>query len=224
MIRHSLILLAGLALTACATDQADLAGPNPITPTERFAIEVKQHPEELRLAAHPQGISPNQGDALTEFARRWSAGDGGPITLQSPSHGGDPQAAYRTTVDARDFLIAKGVDPAKIRIVGYDAGGDHEAPVVVGFTTTVAKGPECGQSWDNLSATGQNREYENFGCAVTANMAAQIGNPGDLIAPRAMDPTDAARRQVVLDHYRKGETTSTAKDEQANGAVSTAVH
>jgi pilus assembly protein CpaD len=224
MIRQSLVLLAALALTACATDSAELAGPEPMTPTERFAIEVQQHPEELRLAAHAQGVSPNQQQALADFVRRYSSGDGGAITLQSPNHGGDPQAAYRTTVDARDFLTGHGVDPAKIRIVGYDAGGDAQAPVVIGYTAFVAKGPTCGQQWENLSATGHNREYENFGCAITANIAAQIGNPSDLLNPRALDPTDAARRQTVLDHYRKGETTSTAKDEQANGAVSTAVH
>jgi pilus assembly protein CpaD len=227
MIRISLILLASLALTACATDDDVVSKPGPataLTPTERFAIEVREHPEELRLAARTQGLSPNQIAALDIFIDHWTGVQGGDILLKSPSNGGDPQAAYRTTVDARDYLLAHGMSANGVKIVGYDAAGDHQAPVVVGYAAYVAKGPQCGQDWENLTATKDNREYNNFGCAVTANIAAEIANPADLLSPRHMDPSDAARRQTVLDHYRKGESTSTVKDDQANGAVSTAVH
>ena len=226
MFRPSLILLAALSLGACATDKvaADAGLPPPVTPTERFAIEVREHPEELRLAPHAQGLSPNQTSALNAFLDHWNSVQGGDFVLRSPAHGGDPQAAYRTTVDARDYLLAHGVSPAQVRIVDYDAAQDHKAPVVIGYAAYVAKGPQCGQNWENLTATKDNREYNNFGCAMTANLAAEIANPSDLRSPRAMDPTDAARRQTVLDHYRKGESTSTTKDDQANGAVSTAVH
>lgn len=227
MIRTSLILLASLALTACATDDDVVGKPAPataLTPTERFAIEVREHPEELRLAPHAQGLSPNQAAALGVFVDHWNGVQGGDVLLKSPSNGGDPQSAYRTTVDARDYLLAHGMNPNRVKIVGYDAGGDHQAPVVVGYAAYVAKGPQCGQDWESLTATKDNREYNNFGCAVTANVAAEIASPADLLSPRQMDPADAARRQTVLDHYRKGEATSTAKDDQANGAVSTAVH
>jgi pilus assembly protein CpaD len=226
VLKTSLILLAGLALTACATTDTDIAatGPQPLTPTERYAIEVRQQPQELKLAPHAQGVSPNQAEALADFVARWSAAEGGPVTVHSPSNGGDPRAAFRTTEDARAILVEKGIDPANIRVVGYDAGGDAQAPIVVGYQAYVARGPECGGEWENLTATRNNAAYANFGCAITANMAAQIANPGDILTPRALDPTDASRRQTVLDHYRKGESTSSAKDEQANGAVSTAVH
>jgi pilus assembly protein CpaD len=226
VLKTSLILLAGLALTACATTDTDIAstGPQSLTPTERYAIEVRQQPQELKLAPHAQGVSPNQADALTDFVSRWSTADGGPVTLHSPSNGGDPQAAYRTTEDARAILVEKGVDPSRIRVVSYDAGGDAQAPIVIGYQAYVARGPECGAEWENLTATRNNAAYANFGCAITANMAAQIGNPGDILTPRALDTTDASRRQNVLDHYRKGEATSSAKDSQADGSVSTAVH
>ncbi len=226
MIRRSLILLAALTLGACATDQvaADTATPPPVTPTERFAIEVREHPEVLRLAPHAHGLSPNQTAALDVFLDHWNGVQGGDIVLKSPSHGGDPQAAYRTTVDARDYLLAHGVSSAHVSIVDYDAASDHQAPVVIGYAAYVAKGPQCGQNWENLTATKDNREYNNFGCALTANLAAEIANPSDLLSLRTMDASDAARRQTVLDHYRKGEPTSTTKDDQANGAVSTAVH
>jgi pilus assembly protein CpaD len=63
----------------------------------------------------------------------------------------------------------------------------------------------------------------NFGCAVTANMAAQIANPADLARPQHATPADAARRSLVLDKYRKGQITSSEKDDQAKGVVSDAI-
>ncbi|HEY2743800.1 MAG TPA: CpaD family pilus assembly lipoprotein [Polyangia bacterium] len=51
-------------------------------------------------------------------------------------------------------------------------------------------------------------------------MAAQIANPRDLIAPRDMTPADATRRSVVLDKYRKGESTATASPEANKGKIS----
>ena len=221
----SVAVLAALALCACASPgrhHEDLA--QPLTPTEHYAIDVSPQPEELRLAIHRQGLSPNQAQALAAFADRWNDADGGEITLQSPARGADPASVYRIALEARDFLASRGVTPEKLRLIGYDARGDAQAPLIIGYSHYVAKGPECGRKWENLTATGANRAYGEFGCAVTANIAAQIADPGDLMAPRPTAPADAARRQAVRDHYRKGETTSSAKDDQANGAVSTAVH
>jgi pilus assembly protein CpaD len=218
--------LAGLgllALGACATaphrDKA-AADPPPITPSERYAIQVDPSPMELKLGVHDDGISPNQAAALRDFLGRWMQADGAPITIKAPEHGPARAAVYRTATAARDFMIGQGVDPAAVRIVGYEAGDDRAAPVVVGFVRYQAHGPQCGRSWDNVADVYQNREYAEFGCAVTANMAAQIADPADLLHPRAEAPPDAQRRQNVLDKYRQGSTTSTAKDAQANGAVS----
>ena len=69
------------------------------------------------------------------------------------------------------------------------------------------------------------RSNPNFGCANTANIAALIANPADLIAPRDVRiRRDAARRETVLTKYRQGQITSTPKDEQASGVVSTVGH
>ena len=134
-----------------------------------------------------------------------------------------PSAAYRTATDARDILLARGVPSDKLQIASYDMRGDGLATVVVSYPRYRAKGPVCGAKWDDLASTAENTPFRNFGCAVTANAAAQIANPGDLLSPRDLAPPDGDRRQQALDKYRKGETTSSAKDDQANGAVSTAV-
>ncbi|MFI4974858.1 MAG: CpaD family pilus assembly protein [Caulobacterales bacterium] len=215
-------IVALLALGACASPAAkDQASTEPLTPTERFAIDVKPQTDQLRLATHASGLSDNQAAALGYLARQWFDSQGGAIVLSTPDHGGDP--AYRTAIGARESLVNQGVPAEKVRIVGYDAQGDDHAPVLVSFTRYVAKGPDCGHNWENLSATKDNRAYGNFGCAVTANLAAEIASPQDLAQPRASDPPDAGRREVVLGHYRKGDTTSTAKDTQSNGAISSAV-
>lgn len=222
--RLLLAAAAALSLGACASTTAPTMGNNDaLTPTERFGITVTPQPVELRLAPHAGGISQNQAAALTEFTQGWRDIEGGMISLRAPANGPDPGAARVTADTARRFLIDQGVDPSKIQLVGYDAAGDPVAPVVVGYARFVAQGPDCGQAWPNMTSTMSNREYENFGCAVTANMAAQIDNAGDLMQPRPMTPADAGRRATVLGRYRAGEVTSSAVDAQANGAVSRAV-
>ena len=61
----------------------------------------------------------------------------------------------------------------------------------------------------------QNRSYWNFGCASQNNLAAQLDNPMDLVAPRAMTPIDAQNRSKVIQTYRgqdkKSNCTPTAR-------------
>jgi pilus assembly protein CpaD len=212
--------LALLTLGACATDDAEKGAAAPLTPSERFAIEVRPAPQELKLAPHAGGLSQAQADALNDFVADWAQGERGAITIKAPEHGADPAGAYRTATDTRDFLMARGVASVQVRIVGYDAGDDGHAPILVGFMRYAAKGPQCGQSWDSLTKVSDNREYAEFGCSVTANVAAQLADPGDLLKPRQMDAPDAERREGVLNKWRQGTTTSTPKDAQATGTFS----
>lgn len=193
------------------------------SPTELWKAEVATQPEEIRLAVRAQGLSPNQAGALTTFADTWRSADGGEVIVQAPVGGPDPAAVFRSGENARSFLVEQGVPANAIRLLGYDAKGDAAAPLVVGFLRYAVNVPACGQSWTNIAHSMTNQVQPNFGCAVTANMAAQLANPADLAAPRAFDPADAQRRAVVLDKYRKGELTSSAKDQNATGTVSQVV-
>jgi pilus assembly protein CpaD len=230
MTRIGKLLLLPLALTAigalgaCATDGA----PKPFaatTPSEQWTgkVKVEASPDEIRLSPHRTGLSANQGDALGVFMGRWIDADGGAIVIQAPTNGSDPAASYAVATQSRDFLIANGAPANMVRIDGYDAKGDIAAPVIVGFMSYHTSVPDCGKAWGNLSSTGTNLPDRNFGCSVTANIAAQVANPADLDHPRTMGPVDAGRRATIIDHYRKGEATSGAKDAQASGAVSKAV-
>lgn len=213
-------LAFGLAGCASSGRSANFA-PEPLTPTEQYAIQVSQVPEQVALAPHAQGLSPNQQAALTEFVSHWRALGGGDVTVRAPAPDGDP-GAVRAMADATaEFLHHLGVPRANLRLAGYEGGAG--APVLASFVTYQAHGPDCSRMWDNLTATGANKPSKNFGCATAANFAAQIANPKDLITPATLDPADNTRRAVILDKYRHGQITSSAKDAQANGAVSTAV-
>jgi len=215
--------LACLALGACAgqTESPALVEAHPVTPTERYAIQVKPAPVELMLAAHGAGLSANQAAALHDFMGRYNDADRGAITIKAPEHGPDQTGVYRTATATRDFLISEGAMPSEISIEGYDAGGDGKAPVRVDFIAYQAQGPICGTNWSDISKESNNEQYPEFGCAVTANVAAQIADPADLLHPRASDPPDALRRASVLDKYRQGQMTSSVKDPQADGTLST---
>ncbi|MFN3520782.1 MAG: CpaD family pilus assembly lipoprotein [Phenylobacterium sp.] len=215
-------LSAGLA--ACATKPAPDAVADARTPTEQFAPQVSAQPEEIRLAPHAQGLSANQAAALAAMAQSWRDAEAGAIRIQAPAgEGPDGAAVHRTAEGARARLAALGVPDHMIELVGYDAAGDAAAPIVVGFLRHQVSIPQCGQKWTNLARSAANQVQPNFGCAVTANMAAQIANPADLAAPRGMDPADAGRRETVLEKYRAGQVTSAAADQRASGAVSQAV-
>lgn len=218
------ILAAVLALGACASSgTARVAGPTTPTMLDSWSsrVEVVAQPDQIRLASHPTGLSGNQARALAELHARWSLAEGGVITVAAPT-GTQGPGAYRVGADARAFLIAQGTPPDRVRLVGYDAAGAADAPILVGFDQYVALTPRCGE-WTPLNRSASNLPYSNFGCAVSANMAAQVANPEDLLRARPMDPADAGRRTTVIGKYRNGEVTSTAKDDQASGAVSTVV-
>lgn len=222
-ILRSLAVLAAVAgLSACATPVPE-ANDDARLSTERFTAKVTSEPEELRLALHAQGISEGQAAALVTFSETWRENEARTIKIQAPSGARDPAAAYRMSESARTFLIAQGVPEARIELAGYDPGDDKAAPLIVGYLRYRAEIPKCGQTWTNIAHSNSNSVQPNFGCAVTANMAAQIADPADLLGPREMTPQDAARRQGVLDKYRTGTKTAGERDKDADGAVSRAV-
>lgn len=89
-------------------------------------------------------------------------------------------------------------------------------PIIV--TKTGARVQQCGEWPKDLARTGQNDQYENFGCAQQNNIAAMVANPQDLIRPRAPTPSDPMRRSKIIDNYRTGTATSAATEEQQQKA------
>jgi pilus assembly protein CpaD len=214
-------LLAAAALGACATpsDPSSSAPQAALTPADLHPLQATARPQEILLAPHAQGLSAAQNAALAELAARWLQTGGGAILVREPLKGADPRSVQQTSLAAVARLAALGVPSDQLRRVGYDPRGQTAPAVIVSFTTYEASVPRCGRDWENLSANGQNRPMRNFGCAVSANMAAQIADPADITGPRAEDPADAARRATVLGKYEQGQPTGSA-DKQSTVAVS----
>jgi pilus assembly protein CpaD len=223
-LRLSVLLFAAAALGACAStptygpelSRAETAR----TPTELWAAEVRPQAQEIYLAVHAQGLSATQSDALAVFAGEWQAGGRGPVTLRAPVGGPDAAMVSRSTESARAALAGYG---AQVQVEGYEAKGDARAPLIVARQRYSVSLPTCGLQWENISRSASNNVQSQFGCAVSANVAAQVANPADLLGPTATDPIDARRREVVLEKYRKGENTATVRDNQATGTVSEVV-
>jgi pilus assembly protein CpaD len=210
---------AALWLSACTTS-AGGKGPVPITPTERYALKTIDTPEQMAFAPHAEGLSDGQRSALDRYAQGWQENGGGDISISAPADGGD--AASRVAWAARARLQQLGVSPEAVKMSSYKAE-KVGAPVLIVYDRAQAVIPRCGESWTNLGATRKNDTQANFGCATTANFAAQIANPHDIRSPRTMDPADAGRRTVVMDKYRKGEPTAAKSDSTDGGKVATAV-
>jgi pilus assembly protein CpaD len=223
-MRHASLIglcAATAMLSACAGVPAGGLGPAPLTPTQRFTLQVEPGIERIALAVRDHGLSPNQQAAVVDLANRFAM-EGAPVMrVEVPS--GEDAVAADMGWRVKAYLEQIGVEPHRVEVVGYPAP-DPRAPVVIGYESLRASVPQCGAQWTNLTRTARNETQANFGCAVTANLAAQIANPRDIIQPRAMTPVDSGRRAVVFDNYRTGEATAATREQLlSNQQVSQAV-
>lgn len=218
-------LTAAALLAGCATASGPQADPTTPTALDAWSREVKvvAMPQDIRLAPHETGLSVTQAGALEGFVAAWMKAEGRGMTVRASDTGPSARGSNRVAWDARDRLVSLGVPAASIKMTAYDGADDPKAPVIISFTQFVAEVPQCG-GWRNLSHSNDNRPYDNFGCAVTANLAAQVANPEDLVSPRDQQPVEAASRETMYDKYRKGEATGSKRDDKASGAVSQVVN
>jgi pilus assembly protein CpaD len=223
--RNAQLALCGVALmglAACAS-----AGPKALPqatplPTEHFTAQVQEVPDQVALGIHAEGLSTAQQSALADFVARWREAGGGAIMVKAPADGAAGDNAKSMAYAVQSQLQSLGVPSDRIQLSDYPAG-DGRAPVLASFQHLTAKGPDCGGGWDNLTSTMSNEPYHHFGCALTANIAAQLADPRDLVSPPGLAAADNSRRQVVLGKYRDGKITASDKDDQASGTVSSAV-
>lgn len=203
------VAAAGLVVAGCAGGPAELDGPIPLTPTQRYVLQVEPGADRIALAVHETGLSGAQRAAIADLASRFMIEGAATVRIESPA--GDDPAAAAQAYRAREALQAAGVPPSAIQMSGY-YGPDPRAPIVLGFETARAAVPQCGTRWGSLTRTGSNAGHANFGCAVTANLAAQIADPRDIVRPREMTPVDAQRRTVVFGAYRAGTPTAAEQE------------
>ncbi len=212
------VLAAGLAAAGCASMSGEIEAP--VTPLSRYVLQVEPGLDRIALAVHDQGLSSNQHAALRDLAARYGASGSGQVRIESPA--GDDPVAVEQAWAVRAFLQASGVPGDRIQMAAYNAP-DPRAPVLAGFETIRAHVPDCSAEARNMGARMSNQSSGGFGCAITANMAAQIADPRDILGARPMTPADSGRAAVVFDNYRRGQISSTPQEPLVNGRVSGAV-
>jgi pilus assembly protein CpaD len=222
---HRSISAAALAgcltfgLSGCASTMA--GDPAPLTPLSRYMLQVEPGLDRIALAVRDDGLSGAQHAAVQDLAARFGAAGAGYVRIEAPA-GDDPVAsAHAYAVGAA--LERAGVPAERIRMSAY-AGPDPRAPVLAGFETLRAHVPNCAAQRRDMSTNLSNQSSANLGCAITANMAAQIANPRDILGPQPMTPADSGRAAVVFNAYRNGRPSSTAQEPLVNGQISAAVN
>ena len=197
--------------------------PRPTTPLSQYRAAMEEMDGQIALASHAGGqLSDAQKTALKTLVTKVASLIEGAFVVRIA--GPDPESgdAASTAQAAAEQLRALGVSSDRISFGRYDAP-QRGGPVQISYSAFAAIGPNCKKGWDDFSATGDNKVTRHFGCATASNLAAMIADPRDLQRPAAETSADATRRINVLTKYRKGETTSTSKDDQASGTVSQSV-
>jgi pilus assembly protein CpaD len=164
---------------------------------------------DVPVASGDVRLSTGLKDMVRGFGQKFAGSPAGVIQVQVPHGSYNAGAAATLAGDVRRTLTQIGIRPQRILMSSYAAMSNGDAaPIRLSYVTTKAMTSQCGNWPEDLSDdTTANKNWYNFGCASQNNLAAQIANPSDLIAPRAMTPIDAAQRGQVISKYR-GESTS----------------
>ncbi|MES0809884.1 CpaD family pilus assembly protein [Roseibium sp. SCPC15] len=223
--KSALVVLGCLSIVGC---ESQTQSPSQLLATHdyrlRHPIVVTEEPETLDL---PIGRSTRSlfgpiEDTITAFAAESRRRGNGTVEILVPSGGGNEAAVHAVTPDIRKALVRGGVNRSHISTRTYpvqDASAD--APIRLSYARMQATAGSCGSWPKNIGGGfGPNTEYENFGCASQSNLAAIVENPSDLLTPRASTPADQQRRAVVMENYRKGDTTTSDYTEGVGAIVS----
>ncbi|MEZ2130244.1 MULTISPECIES: CpaD family pilus assembly protein [unclassified Sinorhizobium] len=217
------VSLSGLAVLAVITMGAGAisgcAAPRDSLVTGSIADDYRQrhpivlaeaeHSVDIPVASTDRGLTTGLRDTVGGFAQDYKAHATGTIEILSPQGSYNSTAVVALRKQIRRQLVANGIPSPKIVDSFYSAGGAGDAaPIRLRFVATTAVTHNCGQWPEDLGENSfANRNWYNFGCASQNNLAAQVANPTDLIAPRAETPIDAQQRANVIDSYRTSQTT-----------------
>lgn len=216
MTRLAVIALSAL-FSACATGPS---GPPPLNAASRYVLQVEPGIDRIALAAHEDGLSGAQKAALADLAARFVQARADVIRIEAPA--GEDPVAVQVAWNTRDALASFGVPAERLQVVSYNAPAPR-APILAGFETLRASIPNCAVTQSAMGSNFSNQPSSAFGCSVTANLAAQIANPRDIVAPAALAAADTARRGKVFDTYRDGALTSAPQEPLIQGQIARAV-
>jgi len=211
--------LAALSLAGChsafngAKDAWSEQSAHPIT----VATHVVSG--EIHIAKGATELSNEDRGRVADLAADYHARGFGKLSIAAPESAGGDRTAMQLAGQMTNVALDEGVDAAAVELSSYRSDRT-DAPIVVSYSVYEATPSACGDWSKSYAFAPLNHPTPDHGCATQNNLAVMVENPHDLVAARGQQPADQARRAFVLDQYRKGEITSSQKDEQAQGAVS----
>lgn len=217
-------LLGLSALGACALNATPPVniGPAP-TRADSHVIEVTQSSARLEIpvASSDTTLTAKARSDLRDFAGAYLRYGHGALILSTPSGSGNAAAASSVAGQTRISLVDAGVSYGAVAGSTYDASGEDSAPIVVTFARFEAQAPQCAPIYtQDLAHQEDNQAWDSFGCAMQANLAAEVEDPSDLLEPRPDAPRDSNRRATVMQAYRAGQTTHAVRDADERATVS----
>ena len=204
-------IFAASAMTACMTPTASTG---PIIFNNK--IQVAESIERLELYTRPNGLELSARDqaAVSHFLQSYRQNGNGPIYLNIPSNAASGLGVQQAQNLIRQNLAGLGFGNAAMQTGQYQSAYGSPAPVVVSYRRLKTVPADCRQLGD-ATDTYANQPYDSFGCFHSANLAAMIGDPRQLLEPYELTAPDSQRRQTVYDRYIEGENTaSTQPDRQ----------
>lgn len=221
-------LAASLALAGCNTPSKHVGAQQTgslqaFKATDRHPIEVVKGDVQLEvdIPRFSPGLSPRQLAELDAYVTDYKSLGESEITVAVPTGGRNEGAAMSALGKLRERIRGRGIDDRSIRYTPYRVTrGTTSAPIVLSYQRYYAEAAPCGNWPDNIGYEPLNKAYEELGCAQQNNLAAVVANPRDLIQPRVMSPSDAARRGIVLEKYRLGEVSAAERSDEEDGTSS----
>jgi len=194
----------GLGLSGCATPSQTFAPPN-----LKNAINVAESIERLELYTRPNGMELSARDklAVAQFLDGYARSGDGALYINRPASAMSGLGTQQAEATIRGLMAQGGMNPAAVQTGQYASRPGAPAPVVVSYRTLRAIPQNC-REMGSLANTYSNQPHGGFGCFQSANLAAMISDPRQLLEPYASGQPNAQRRQVIYDKYIQGEPTA----------------
>jgi pilus assembly protein CpaD len=193
-------------LSACGTHNLE--------PRNLHALSVEPEVAKLSLdiASGSAVVDPANGAALDAFAADYIRRGLGPLVISAArAEGGvDDETMARVKLIEKHVLDG-GLRPGEVVLRFWPSANAENTPLVLSYEHLHVTVPECG-NWDRAASFNpSNTIHDNFGCAHQRALGLMVANPADLIAGRGLTSRDAARDNLVVQSYRRGEITAADK-------------
>lgn len=235
--RRAAPLLAACALGALATA---CKGDPPVTGGIDMTDYRARHPIVLTdgarsLDVFPTGVGhldPRQVADVDAFLLEYRRYGRGILLMEVPRGVPPAQAASieRTEAALARLGIQNGVGAREVTVTGYAvAAPTLAAPIRLSFQRMQAKvADKCGLWPQDMGTSSFAYDYSNqpswnLGCAMQANVAAQVADPVDLVRGRPEGRIDTVKRVRDIGQLRDGKDPSTTWRQDGQTAVKSQV-